>query len=145
MIYISGASGFVGKALRAALSGARRPYAALDLRGAAKLPRFQAEDTVVHLAAIAHAHGVSRAELRAVNVELAASVAEAAAAAGARLLFLSSVKLRAFLREQPPHALALLGQIMAERTVLLDKLRELTTLSVEQRLLGRDIEASAAF
>ena len=92
MIYISGASGFVGKALRAALSGARRPYAALDLRGAAKLPRFQAEDTVVHLAAIAHAHGVSRAELRAVNVELAASVAEAAAAAGARLLFLSSVK-----------------------------------------------------
>lgn len=51
-------------------------------------------------------------------------------------LFLSSTKLRAFLREQPPHALALLSQIMAERTTLLDKLRELTTLSVEQRLLA---------
>ena len=51
-------------------------------------------------------------------------------------LFLSSSKLRAFIREQPGHAMALLGQVMAERTVLLDKLRELTTLSVEQRLIA---------
>lgn len=51
-------------------------------------------------------------------------------------LFLSSVKLRAFIREQPTHALAVIGQVMAERTALLEKLRELTTLSVEQRLVA---------
>lgn len=51
-------------------------------------------------------------------------------------LFLSSSKLRAFVREQPAHALALIGQVMSERTALLDKLRELTTLSVEQRLVA---------
>jgi CRP/FNR family cyclic AMP-dependent transcriptional regulator len=50
-------------------------------------------------------------------------------------LYLSSAKLRAYVREQPSHALALIGQIMAERTLLLEKLRELTTLSVEQRLV----------
>lgn len=51
-------------------------------------------------------------------------------------LFLSSAKLRAFIREQPAHALAVVGQVMAERTALLEKLRELTTLSVEQRLVA---------
>jgi CRP-like cAMP-binding protein len=51
-------------------------------------------------------------------------------------LFLSSTKLRAFIREQPSHALAVIGQVMAERTALLEKLRELTTLSVEQRLVA---------
>jgi CRP-like cAMP-binding protein len=53
----------------------------------------------------------------------------------AETLFLSSLKLRAFVREQPMHALALIGQVMAERTTLLEKLREMTTLSVEQRLV----------
>ena len=51
-------------------------------------------------------------------------------------LCLSSTSLRAFVREQPTGALALVGQIMAERTALLDKLREMTTLSVEQRLVA---------
>ncbi|MBA3671151.1 MAG: Crp/Fnr family transcriptional regulator [Gemmatimonadaceae bacterium] len=51
-------------------------------------------------------------------------------------LFLSSAKLRAFVREQPTSALALIGQIMSERSALLHKLRELTTLSVEQRLVA---------
>lgn len=50
-------------------------------------------------------------------------------------LFLSAPKLRAFIREQPMHAMAVMGQLMAERTSLLEKLRELTTLSVEQRLV----------
>ena len=40
------------------------------------------------------------------------------------------------MREQPQHALTLLNQLMAERSALLDKLRELTTLSVEQRLIA---------
>lgn len=51
-------------------------------------------------------------------------------------LFLSSAKFRSFVREQPQHALTLTNQLMAERSALLDKLRELTTLSVEQRLLS---------
>lgn len=51
-------------------------------------------------------------------------------------LFMSMTKLRAFVRERPAPALALIGQIMSERTCLLDKLRELTTLSVEQRLVA---------
>src|ERR1044072_8504572 len=51
-------------------------------------------------------------------------------------LFLSSVRFRALLREQPQHSLTLMNQLMAERSSLLDKLRELTPLSVEQRLLS---------
>src|SRR5205814_4279797 len=51
-------------------------------------------------------------------------------------LFLSSARFRAFVREQPQHSLALTTQLMGERTSLLDKLRELTTLSVEQRLVA---------
>ena len=51
-------------------------------------------------------------------------------------LYLSTAKLRAFVREQPTQALSLIGQVMGERVSLLEKLRELTTLSVEQRLLA---------
>jgi CRP-like cAMP-binding protein len=51
-------------------------------------------------------------------------------------LFLNSGRFRAFVREQPQHALILINQLMAERTALLEKLRELTTLSVEQRLIS---------
>lgn len=51
-------------------------------------------------------------------------------------LFLSSGRFRAFVREQPQHALILINQLMAERSALLEKLRELTTLSVEQRLIS---------
>ncbi|HEX9484621.1 MAG TPA: Crp/Fnr family transcriptional regulator [Gemmatimonadaceae bacterium] len=51
-------------------------------------------------------------------------------------IFVSTSNLRAFVRERPQQALALIGQVMAERTSLLDRLRELTTLSVEQRLVS---------
>lgn len=51
-------------------------------------------------------------------------------------LYLSTAKMRAFVREQPSQALSLIGQVMGERVSLLEKLRELTTLSVEQRLLA---------
>ena len=50
-------------------------------------------------------------------------------------LFLSSARYRAFLREQAQHATALIGQVLCERSALLEKLRELTTMSVEQRLV----------
>ncbi len=50
-------------------------------------------------------------------------------------LFLDAARFRAYVREQPQHSLALINQLMLERTALLDRLRELTTLSVEQRLV----------
>ena len=50
-------------------------------------------------------------------------------------LFLSTARFRTFLREQPLHASELLAQVLAERSILLEKLRELTTMSVEQRLI----------
>lgn len=60
---------------------------------------------------------------------------EARADEGATTLFLSTAKYRSFLREQPQHATLLLAQVLAERSALLEKLRELTTMSVEQRLI----------
>jgi CRP-like cAMP-binding protein len=58
-------------------------------------------------------------------------------------LFLSTIRFRAFVREQPQHAIALVNQLMAERAALLDKLRELTTLSVEQRLVSTLLRMAA--
>ena len=54
----------------------------------------------------------------------------------AETLFLSAARFRAFVREQPQHSLALVSQMLAERAALLDRLRELTTLSVEQRVVA---------
>jgi CRP/FNR family transcriptional regulator, cyclic AMP receptor protein len=51
-------------------------------------------------------------------------------------LYLGSGRFRTFMREQPMRALAVMSQIMEERTALLDRLRELATLSVEQRLVN---------
>jgi CRP-like cAMP-binding protein len=62
-------------------------------------------------------------------------VTDARAEEESETLFLSTARFRAFVREQPQHAIALFSQLMAERTNLLDKLRELTTLSVEQRIV----------
>jgi CRP/FNR family transcriptional regulator, cyclic AMP receptor protein len=51
-------------------------------------------------------------------------------------LHLSGTRFRAFLRERPQDALSLISQVVTERTGLLEKLRELATLSVEQRLIA---------
>ena len=51
-------------------------------------------------------------------------------------LHLSAAQLRQCLREQPIVGGALLAQLMVERTALLDRLRELATLSVEERLVA---------
>lgn len=60
---------------------------------------------------------------------------EARADEEAATLFLSSSRYRSFLREQPQHTTALVAQVLGERSALLEKLRELTTMSVEQRLI----------
>jgi CRP-like cAMP-binding protein len=62
-------------------------------------------------------------------------VTDARADEESETLHLSGTRFRAFLREQPQHALAVIGQVMAERSCLLEKLRELATLSVEERLI----------
>lgn len=54
----------------------------------------------------------------------------------AETLHLSGARFRALLREQPAAAQALVAQLMAERSSLLEKLRELATLSVEERLIA---------
>ncbi len=60
---------------------------------------------------------------------------EARADDEATTLFLSAARFRSFLREQPQHATSFIAQVISERSALLEKLRELTTMSVEQRLI----------
>ena len=51
-------------------------------------------------------------------------------------LHLSGSRFSALLREQASHALALIRQMMAERTALLEKFGQYATLTVEQRLIA---------
>ena len=57
-------------------------------------------------------------------------------------LHLSSAQFSALLREQPGAALALVRQVMAERTTLLEKYGEHATLTVEQRLIAALVRLS---
>jgi nucleoside-diphosphate-sugar epimerase len=107
-VAVTGATGFIGSAFAAALARAGHAGVTFDLRKAVP-GRFDDVDAVVHLAAIAHRRGVREADLERVNVELAAQVGRAAAAAGSRLIFVSSVKVHgeetaAPLREDSPLA-----------------------------------------
>lgn len=61
---------------------------------------------------------------------------DATAEVESETLYLGSAKFRTLMREQPVRALAIVGQVMEERSLLVDRLRELATLSVEQRLLN---------
>jgi CRP-like cAMP-binding protein len=63
-------------------------------------------------------------------------VTDANASEETRTLFLSSAQFRAFVREEPSHALPLLSQTMSERAQLLEKLHELAALNVDQRLMS---------
>jgi CRP-like cAMP-binding protein len=63
-------------------------------------------------------------------------VTDAKAADGVETLHLGSEQFRAFLREQPAHAISLIGQIMAERSNMLARLQELASLNVEDRLVS---------
>lgn len=63
-------------------------------------------------------------------------VTDAHAGDGTETLYFSSQQFRAFVREQAGQALELIGQLMTERAQLLDKLRELASQNVEQRLMS---------
>jgi CRP-like cAMP-binding protein len=51
-------------------------------------------------------------------------------------LFLSGAQFRAFVRERPPYAIALIAESMAQRSALLEKLHELAACNVEQRVVA---------
>ncbi|HSY82658.1 MAG TPA: Crp/Fnr family transcriptional regulator [Gemmatimonadaceae bacterium] len=74
--------------------------------------------------------------LAATSRASATYVTDAKADDESETLYLNGVRFREFVREHPPQAFALVGQVMAEYATLLDKMRELATLSVEQRLVA---------
>jgi CRP/FNR family cyclic AMP-dependent transcriptional regulator len=61
---------------------------------------------------------------------------DANAADEAETLYIGSSQFRAFLREQPAQAIALVSQIMAERSMLLERLYEMAAMNVEERLVA---------
>jgi CRP-like cAMP-binding protein len=63
-------------------------------------------------------------------------VTDAKADESSETLHLSGSRFRSYVREQPQRALSLIAQVMSERAGLLEKLRELSTLSVEQRIVS---------
>ncbi|MEO8145660.1 MAG: NAD-dependent epimerase/dehydratase family protein [Betaproteobacteria bacterium] len=98
-VVVTGASGFIGRVLVPALRARGHEVVALDRAAVGDIAGFTGwsaqlagSDAVVHLAALAHARGVDAARLRAVNVEAALALGRAAAAAGVKMLQLSSVK-----------------------------------------------------
>jgi UDP-glucose 4-epimerase len=98
-IAVTGVSGFLGCAIAPVLRERGHEVIALeraatgDLASAIDWPRHLAgSEVVVHLAALAHVRGVNEKRLRAVNVDASTAIGRAAAAAGMRMLFMSSAK-----------------------------------------------------
>lgn len=91
-VAVTGASGFVGRSLCTALSATGHEVVAVDLRTISEPLDLTGAGAVVHLAAIVHARGGTPANFRRINVDLTELVGRAAAAAGARMIFASSVK-----------------------------------------------------
>lgn len=112
-IVVSGAAGFVGRTVAARLVGAGHRVIALLRRIPAHPPLppeveifecgdlsafagwtavLKRADALVHLAAIAHRSVRDEDLLKRVNIDVTENAARAAAAAGARFVFLSSVK-----------------------------------------------------
>jgi nucleoside-diphosphate-sugar epimerase len=98
-VAVTGAGGFIGRTLCAALREHGHHVLALDRDATGDIAaisdwprRLEGAEAVVHLAALAHARGISGERLRAVNVDAALRLGEAAAAAGLRMLFMSTIK-----------------------------------------------------
>jgi nucleoside-diphosphate-sugar epimerase len=98
-VVVTGAAGFLGQAVVPALRARGHDVLALDRAALGDIggstdwsAHLAGRDAVVHLAALAHARHVSEARLRAVNVDGAIALGKAAAAAGARMLQMSTVK-----------------------------------------------------
>lgn len=63
-------------------------------------------------------------------------VTDAQSAENTETLFLTTAKFREFVREKPGPALKLVGQLMEERAHTLERLHELASQNVEQRLIA---------
>ena len=107
-VVVTGASGFIGRAVVPALHVRGHEVTALDRAATGDLAGFvdwpahlAGAGAVVHLAALAHSRNVDEARLRAVNVDAAIALGRAAAASGAKMLLMSSVKV---LGEETPRA-----------------------------------------
>lgn len=98
-IVVTGAAGFIGQALCPVLTARGHEVVALGRDVAGDLCTLKdwpgalaGAQAVVHLAAIAHTQGIAAQHVRAVNVEVPLALGRAAAEVGARMLFMSSVK-----------------------------------------------------
>ena len=98
-VTVTGASGFVGRALCSALAKRGHETTELHRRHTGDLanepdwlPLISGAEAVVHLAAIAHTKVVDQIRSRAVNVDAAVALGRAAAAAKVPLIFVSSVR-----------------------------------------------------
>jgi nucleoside-diphosphate-sugar epimerase len=92
MIAVTGASGFIGKTLCAALAAAGHEVVPIELRASGRHLGLEGTRALVHLAGIAHRRGVRPAELQRANVELSVQLGRAAPASGTRTIFMRSVK-----------------------------------------------------
>jgi CRP/FNR family transcriptional regulator len=63
-------------------------------------------------------------------------VTDAYSADDTESLFLTTAKFRELVREQPDEALRLIGQLLGERAQILERLHELASQNVEQRLVS---------
>ncbi len=61
-------------------------------------------------------------------------VTDACASDETETLYVSGAQFRAFVRENPGQALEVIGQLMSERAMLLEKLHAMASQNVEQRL-----------
>src|SRR3954469_10181216 len=96
-IAVTGATGFIGRALCARL-GAEQDVRAIVRARIGDLARFRdwpsvlgGTEAIVHLAGYAHGRG-DAAALQAVNVDATRAAAEAARVSGAHFIFVSSIK-----------------------------------------------------
>ena len=99
-IAVTGASGFVGRAVCNAVFAAGNEALAIDLRRSGERLDFAGTAGVVHLAAIAHRRA-SPEDLQRVNVDLSLRVGQAAAAASVPMVFLSSIKVHGETSSRP--------------------------------------------
>jgi nucleoside-diphosphate-sugar epimerase len=116
-VVVTGASGFVGRVVVPALRARGHDVLALDRAALGDIGAIRdwsvhlsGSDAVVHLAGVAHARQTDERRLRAVNVDAALALGKAAAAAGAKMLQMSSVKVlgeetpRGSFDDSSPHA-----------------------------------------